>query len=332
MKLAYLGIAPLLFLSACTVKNPDSFVLTGKAQGTTFQIKYHGEQAVDLSAEVQDVLEAVDVSLNLWRGDSFISKVNAAKDSVNIIPAEDDYFAELTRMSKEVHHRTRGAFNPSVYPLVKAWGFGAISPDSDSIPDVEGILKGHSIQGFPVVIASIGPDEALMKPPNMELDYNAIAQGYTVDLICRLLEEKGVKDYLVEVGGELRAGGSREDGSHWVVAVEKPEDGARSVLESLELVDAAMATSGNYRKYVVREGKRYSHTIDPVSGYPVTHTLLSATVITSTCALADAYATSLMVMGVERGLEFARAQKLEVLLVFSEGEGYQMTGTGRFAD
>jgi len=332
MRTSFWTLIPILLLAACTARTPDSYVLTGKAQGTTFQIKYHGDMASDYSEEVQEVLEAVDVSLNLWREDSFISKVNAAKDSVNVIPNDDRYFAELTDMSKQVHHKTRGAFNPSVYPLVKAWGFGAISPDSDTIPDVKGILAEYAIEGFPVIIAAIGPDEALMKPPNMELDFNAIAQGYTVDLICRLLEEKGVEDYLVEVGGELRAGGVREDGSSWVIAVEKPEDGARSVLESFELNDAAMATSGNYRKYVVREGKRYSHTIDPISGYPVSHTLLSATVITSTCALADAYATSLMVMGVDQGLEFARTQDLEVLLVYSVGEAYEMTGTGRFEE
>jgi thiamine biosynthesis lipoprotein len=319
-------------LLGCAQKE-EPFQLAGKAQGTTFSIKYHGPKAVDLSQEVSDALNGIDESLSLWRSDSFISQLNTRTDSMVPLPKNDVYFTEVFKLSKQVFQESKGAFDPSIYPLIKAWGFGAVSPDSEDVPDVDSLRRVLTIGGFDVVYASVGRENLLILPPGMQLDFNAIAQGYSVDVIAEILEGKGIMDYMVEIGGEVRANGTRPDGKIWNIGIDRPtEDAERSLIKEVQVNNESLATSGNYRKAVMREGKRYSHTIDPVTGYPVTHNLLSATVVTKTCALADAYATVCMVLGTQKALEFAERKKLEVYLIYDEDGVMKEKGTGRFAE
>ena len=323
-------ILSFLLLLSCA-KTPEYFELDGNAQGTTFHIKYHGASAVDLSKEVAASLTEIDESLSLWRPDSFISQLNARKDSMMGIPENDKHFLNNFKKSKTIFNESAGAFDPSVYPLVKAWGFGAIAPDSDEVPNVDSLKKAHSIGGFNVILGEVGAQEILLLPSGMQLDFNAIAQGYSVDVVAELLEKNGLTDYMVEIGGELRASGARADGQPWRVGIDSPVDGERSLIKEVEVKNESLATSGNYRKAVIRDGKRYSHTIDPLSGYPVTHNLLSATVVTQDCASADAYATVCMVLGTEKALAFAKKKNLEVYLISEEDGAFKETGTGRFA-
>lgn len=331
MKNLFLFLA-IAAMAGCAQKQ-EPFELAGKAQGTTFSIKYHGTDAVDLSKEVSDALNGIDESLSLWRSDSFISQMNARTDSMVALPKGDVYFTEVFQLAKKVFQESKGAFDPSIYPLIKAWGFGAVSPDSDDIPDVDSLRADMTIGGFDVVLAEVGPEKLFILPRGMQLDFNAIAQGYSVDVIAEILDDKGITDYMVEIGGEVRANGVRPDGKAWNIGIDRPiEDGERSLIKEVPVEDESLATSGNYRKAVMRGGKRYSHTIDPETGYPVTHNLLSATVVTKSCALADAYATVCMVLGTEKALKFAERKKLEVYLIYDEEGVMKEKGTGRFAE
>jgi thiamine biosynthesis lipoprotein len=329
MRLSLLFFAALFFISCA--KTPEQFELNGNAQGTTFNIKYHSSSATDLSKEVANSLNEIDESLSLWRPDSFISRLNARKDSMIGVPGNDKHFLNNFKKSKVIFHESNGAFDPSVYPLVKAWGFGAIAPDSEEIPNVDSLKKAHNIGGFKVILGEVGAEDILILPAGMQLDFNAIAQGYSVDVVAELLEKNGITDYLVEIGGELRASGKRLDGKTWNVGIDRPVEGERSLIREVEVNNESLATSGNYRKAVIRDGKRYSHTIDPISGYPVTHNLLSATVVTKDCASADAYATVCMVLGTEKALVFAKKKNLEVYLISEENGAFKESGTGRFA-
>lgn len=331
----YLFLCAAGFLLGSCSSQQDSHHLRGRAQGTTFSIKYYAEGAEDYSSEVAGILTDFDKSLSLWREDSFLSTLNTDMDSIIRIPPEDLYFIPVLRASQTVHRVSRGAFDPSVYPLVRAWGFGAIPPDSDSIPDVIRLQKEHHIGGLRVLIKEIGPNMTLLRPSQMQLDFNGIAQGYSVDVIGDFLESKGVGDYMVEIGGELLAKGSRPAGDGWSIGIDRPQDGPRELIDTLTLKNAAIATSGSYRKYKERDGKRYSHCIDPRTGYPVDHTLLSVTVIAPTCMEADAYATAFMVMGVEETLERLErglGKKMEVMMIYDHQGENRIVGTGRFSE
>ncbi len=332
MKKLFILFLTLLTLLSCST-SPRAHHLKGEAQGTTFSIKYYGDGAADYSEEIAEILTDFDKSLSLWRKDSFLSEVNANSDSVLRIPSEDAYFIPVFEASVEVFRKSKGAFDPSVYPLVRAWGFGAIPPDSDSIPDVDSLKIIHHIGGLQARIGEIGPDRVLKRPAGMQLDFNGIAQGYSVDVLGAFLESKGMSNYMVEIGGELLAKGARPEGIGWTIGIDKPQDGPRELIDTLTISNAAIATSGSYRKYKERDGKRYSHCIDPRSGYPVEHTLLSVTVLAPTCMEADAYATAFMVLGVEESLKKLNGpfgKKLEVMMIYDDQGENKIVGTGRF--
>lgn len=325
-----------LLLAGCSQDTqPEIYVFKGRAQGTTMQVNYVATEELDIEDEVADLLNQFDESLSLWRESSLIKKVNQSEDSLVPIPVEDRYFVPVFDASIKIRQITNGAFDPTVYPLVKAWGFGAVSPLSDSIPDVTRIMQEHHI-GERCHIAEAGPRRMISRPTGMQFDYNGIAQGYSVDLLAQLIEEKGIENYMVEIGGELFAQGLRPDGGAWRVGVETPESTVEKpeFQQAIELRGKAIATSGSYRKFQERDGKRYSHCIDPRTGYPVEHSLLSVTVIASDCMHADAYATAFMVMGVEetmKKLSGPLGEQLEVLMIYFENGENQVIGTGRFA-
>lgn len=290
--------------------------LAGKAQGTTFSIIYEDAPQRDFSSPIDSIFRIIDKSMSLWDSTSLITRINRNEtDSV-----ADNHFLIVFERSREVWESTSGAFDPTVGPLVKTWGFsfkkGMPFPDS---------MKVDSLKAF-VGMDKISLENGVLHKatPEMELDFNAIAQGYTVDLIAEFLEEKGIHNYLVELGGEVRASGINERDSIWVIGIDKPvesDDKERSLQTTVSLRNKSLATSGSYRKYFEKDGKKYSHVIDPSSGYPVNHQMLSISVIADDCTTADAYATAFMVMGMDKAFEKALELDFEIYCIYSHDNG-----------
>ena len=237
-------------------------------------------------------------------------------------PKTDVMFNEVYHAAMLVYKETEGNFDCSIYPLVKAWGFYDNQLEDSIIIDS---LKFRNILQFVGFDKINLIDDSLILPKGMSLDFNSIAQGYTVDVIAQFLESKGDSNYLVEVGGELLAKGKNSDGNIWRIGVDKPTDSIDSnerFIFLLDLENKALATSGNYRKFYVKDGVKYAHTINPFTAFPTQNRLLSATVIYDNCMLADAYATALMVMGVRKSKQFLKLHpEIEVYLVYTAKDG-----------
>lgn len=308
----FLSFLMLLLALACGRREGHFLHLTGQAQGTTFNIRYEDPQQRDFSAPVDSLFRLIDHSMSLWDTSSIITAVNANKPGVQV----DEHFARVFKQSMEISALTGGAFDITVGPLVRAWGFSIKKnlppPDSAAVDSLRRLIGYQKI--------ALSPDGRLQKADTaMQVDVNAIAQGYTVDLLAAFLSAKGIKNYMVEVGGEVRAAGHNDRGQPWLIGIDKPiskPDEGRPMQVLLGLSNKSLATSGSYRKFVERDGKRYSHAIDPKTGYPVQHTLLSVSVLDGDCATADAYATAFLVMGLDKALEMAKDQKLDIYCVY----------------
>ena len=282
-------------------KRPEKIVLQGLVQGSYYAITYFDDQGRNFQKEVDSIFRAVDISVNLWVDSSVICKVNR-NEEVEL----DDIFVDNFNIAQKAAQLSGGYFDPTISPLVAAWGFSAknsqLSPlTSQLIDSLKQLVDYRKVR--------IEDGLLIKEDPAMKLDFNAIAQGYTSDLVSAMLDSKGIKSYLVDVGGEIFARGTKPDGKPWVVGIEKPApnwDSEQVVQERVELQDKGIVTSGSYRKYVERDGKRYSHCIDPMTGYPVEHNLLSATVIAENATWADALASICMVMGMESSLDLIK--------------------------
>jgi thiamine biosynthesis lipoprotein len=282
--------------------------------GTSYSVIYQCDS--DLSQSIKNELMKVDRSLSPFNEHSVITAVNNNQEVVL-----DNMFQEVFQKAMAISRETDGAFDITVAPLVNAWGFGfknGTQPDRhqvDSLKEMVGYEKLSLVNG-----------KVQKKDPRMMLDCSAIAKGYGTDMVARLLKERGVQNYMVEIGGEIVTKGVNAQRVPWKIGVTKPDDDSLSVGNELQTIlnvtDKAMATSGNYRRFYYKGGKRFAHTIDPKTGYPVQHNILSATVLADDCATADAYATSFMVMGMEgakRVLE--RHPELMAYLIYDDGHG-----------
>lgn len=310
--LSYIILSACLFLAACT-SNPLKLVkFNGEAQGTYYIVTYYDAEGRFFQQEIELLLDSIDRSVSIWNDSSIISKINRNVPGVE----PDSIFTELFLMSKKVYDKTGGAFDPTVGPLVNAWGFGFTNRMQVDQHVIDSLLQ---FVGFDKV--SLHNGKIFKDDPRIQFDFNAIAQGYSVDLIGRLLENKGVANYLIDVGGEVLASGVKPNHESWKVGIEEPVDNAeygQSLQAVVKLTDKAMATSGNYRKFYKKDGVKYSHTIDPHTGYPVQHSLLSVSVIASDCALADAWATAFMVVGLDQSVEILGADKnLDAYFIYS---------------
>lgn len=292
----------------------------GEAQGTYYAVTYFDDLGRNLQTEVDSLLRAFDLSVSLWEKGSVLTRINANDPAIQ----PDDIFRKTFEISKDIYRKSGGAFDPTVGPLVNAWGFGfsgRMKLDSAIVDSL------RSLKGFDRL--RLEKNMLIKEDPRISLDFNAIAQGYSVDLLGRLLESKGIHNFLVDVGGEVLARGEKPDKSQWTIGIEKPSEEAspeRPLKAKVTLRDRAMATSGNYRKFFVEEGVRYSHTIDPATGYPVQHPLLSATVVAPDCATADAWATAFMVMGLEKAKELLLKEKdIEGYFIYSGENGEMKT-------
>lgn len=306
-----------LLAFSCGKEKPDYLTLSGKAQGTTFNITYQDSLGRDFSQPVDSLFRLIDKSMSLWDSTSVISRINRNEPNVQV----DEHFAAVFQKAKDVSEITGGSFDVTVGPLVKAWGFsvkkGLPPPDPVQVDSLRQLI------GFQKIRLENG---ILQKAdPHMEIDFNAIAQGYTVDLISDFLEENGLKNYLVEIGGEVRTSGINDRAEAWKIGIDKPveneKEGSRPLQTTVALSGKSLATSGSYRKFVVREGKKFSHAIDPKTGYPITHNLLSVSVIASDCATADAYATAFLVMGMEKAMGMVVRGGLEIYCIYADETG-----------
>jgi len=314
MKKAGIWVASSLALLAMTivscVKQPEKIVLQGLVQGSYYAITYYDQEGRNFQREIDSIFRAVDRSVNLWVDSSVICKVNRNEEV-----ALDEIFIDNFNVAQKAAELSGGYFDPTISPLVSAWGFSAKHGDTitpqlvDSLKQLVDYRKVHLEEGG-----------LIKEDPAMKLDFNAIAQGYTSDKVGALLDSKGVKSYIVDIGGEIFARGTKPDGKPWVVGIEKPApdwNSERVVQQRVELQDKGIVTSGSYRKYVERDGKRYSHCIDPMTGYPVEHNLLSATVIADDATWADALASICMVMGMEQSLDLIKTlDGVEVYYIF----------------
>ena len=284
----------LVILASCG-KQSKKMVLQGLAQGSYYAVTYYDEQGRNFQHEIDSIFHAVDMSVNLWVDSSVISKVNRNEEVVL-----DQIFIDNFNIAQEAAKLSDGYFDPTVSPIVAAWGFSYKVGDSIT-PQLIDSLK----QWVDYRKVRIENGKVIKESPNMTLDFNAIAQGYTSDLIAAFLESRGIKSYLVDTGGEIMAKGEKTNGKPWIVGIEKPAENKESeqvVQTRIALRDKGLVTSGSTRKYVERNGKRYSHSINPKTGYPVEHNVLSVTVLAENSVWADALASICMVMGLEQSL------------------------------
>ncbi len=294
--------------------------LQGTTMGTTYSVKYMDPQGRNLKPAVDSLLKAFNMSMSTYIPESEISRFN--QDA--ILKYESPFFYPVLEKSREIYKKTGGAFDPTVGPLVNAWGFGPEGRQTPPDAVVDSLLRLVNYDS--VFYDSI----AICKmQKGMKLDFSAIAKGYGVDVVADFIKSKGIENLFVEIGGEVVARGVNEQGEPWRVGVnyptENPDDQNRAQA-IVSLQNQAIATSGNYRNYYEKDGIKYSHTISPVTGRPVRHSLLSASVFAPNCMTADAYATAFMVMGVDKAKELlAREKDLMAYFIYSDENGKLQT-------
>jgi thiamine biosynthesis lipoprotein len=328
MKIFLFGFVVMFTLISCN-QSPVlvKHQIQGEAQGTYYAITYYDVEENDLRPQFDSILQAFDLSASNYHNLSIISKVNR-NEEVEL----DDVFKGNFNLAMEVAALTDGDFDITVRPLVNAWGFG-----QSKINNMDSTIVDSLMQFVGYRKVKIQNGRIVKQDPRLQLDFDALAQGYSVDVLAKWLSNKGLKHYLVDVGGEVFASEMKLDSSLWKVGVEQPKDRAtygENLAAVLPLSNQGMATSGNYRKFYVKDGVRYSHTINPHTGYPAAQTLLSTTVIAANAATADAFATAFMVMGLEKTKAFvAQHPELEVYLIFSDSTGeFQHFATERIQE
>jgi thiamine biosynthesis lipoprotein len=299
----------LITLNSCNEKQEKYQRDEGLIFGTTYHIIY--EYKKDIHDDIRAKLLEFNSSLSTYEKGSIISKVNR-----NEAVLLDDYFTKCFNKAKEISEKTEGAFDMTVAPLVNAWGFGFSKRDSVSTGLVDSLLHYVGMDKVKIVNGRL-----VKKYPGVMLDASAIAKGYGVDVAAEFLEKKGIRNYLVEIGGEMRVKGVNASGVPWRVGIDKPIDDPkvlhRELEEIIRMSEGALATSGNYRNFYVKDGKKYAHTIDPKTGYPVQHELLSASVYAPDCMTADAYATAFMVLGLKKAKKIVEeTPELEAYFIY----------------
>lgn len=305
----------------------DRRSIGGRTQGTTFIVKTSDDSLQTTAHEIDQLLKGFDAELSGYIDTSLIVRFNQNELSAILLDSTR-FFQECFLKSRYVFHKTDGAFDPTVMPLVEAWGF---FEDKDEIPSVRAIDSIQEFVGFKPgeLFVVQGQQRLTKKDSRARLDFNAVAQGQSVDEIAEYLIDKGQENFFIEIGGEIRTKGVNNEGRKWIVGIDVPKEentgtSKRSMENYIQIDGKGLATSGNYRKFYVKDGKKYSHTIHPKTGQPVDHNLLSATVIAKEASIADAYATAFMAMGVEKAMDFVEQhpeEEIELYLLFQNEEG-----------
>ena len=328
----------LFILVFLNYRNSATIVLNGFAQGTTYHIVYIPDFSVrflldkdefNYQDEIDSLLNRFNQSLSVYHPESVISRINK-NDSLVVV---DDLFEKVFQRASEVSETTNGAFDMTVGPIVNAWGFGPGEKGEVDSVTIDSLLQYVGIDKVSIVAGRV-----VKTDPGVIIDVNAIAQGYSVDLLSAFLENQGIDNFLVELGGEMTVSGTKPRGELWKIGIDKPIDNnliPGQVLQAkVSLYNRSLATSGNYRKFYEENGIKYSHTIDPETGFPVRHNLLSVTVIAGDCMTADAFATAFLVMGLDKSIEMiSRMDDLEGYFIYSGEKGeFETYATEGFAE
>ncbi len=320
MRYAILLLFSTVLVSCDNYKSVQYYKISGYAQGTTYSIIYKGEK--DYRLEIDSILKAFDMSLSTYVDNSIISRINKNDSSVRT----DSLFNKFFNTSYDVWKKTNGDFDITVAPIVNVWGFGFTERSNNiSRKTIDSLLQYVGMEKV-----RLAKGKVIKSDPTIMLDGNAIAQGYSVDVVSGFLEKNGISNYMVEIGGELKASGVNAKLQAWKIGIDKPLDDSlainRELKAILQIKNKALATSGNYRAFYNKDGRKYSHTINPHTGYPVNHSLLSATVLSNECILADAYATAFMVMGYEKSIEFVKNNPdINIYLIADNGNNTYKT-------
>ncbi len=308
-------------LGSCGNKEKQEILIEGKTMGTFFHIKVVTSKGTGkLEEKIKQRLKEINRSMSTFDPDSEISRFNRISDTETCFPVSQDFMNVMT-VAAELYRVTEGAWDGTVDPLVNLWGFGR-KTKKDGLPEAGEIQAVLLHVGFHLIEISA---QGLRKTdPAVTLDLASIAKGYGVDAVAKVIAESGIKDFLVEIGGEIYASGLRLDGKKWRIGINRPKTDAAfdDVYKAADLHNKGFATSGDYRNFFMMDGKRYSHVIDPRTGYAVSNRVVSASVIAETCTFADGLATALMVMGAEKGTELvSRLANVECLIITEEADG-----------
>ena len=313
VKSAAIAISILIICASCTPKK-QYYAESGSVFHTIYSIKY--EASKPLTDKIDAELQAFNLSMNPFNPNSIISRVNRNED-VEV----DEWFTVVFNKAMEVSANTDGAFDVTVAPLINLWGFGFEKADSISQQVIDSL---KSFVGYQKV--RIENKRVIKDDPRIKLNFSAIAKGYASDIVAAVLEREGVENYMVSIGGEITSKGKNQNGNCWGLGISKPEDDSTGLTNEVERVaevcnKVGFATSGNYRNYYIKDGKKYAHTIDPHTGYPSERSILSATIVAPDCMTADAYATAFMVMGIEVAEKITeKAPEIEYFLIYSDNE------------
>lgn len=318
-----------VWLVACGQAEP--LRLQGAAQGTSWHVvvvqPQQPVQQASLQAGIEQILANVDAQMSTWRDDSELSRFNQSS-STDWFPVSAD-LAQVVEVAAQVSALSGGVYDVTVGPLVHLWGFGAKTLEQRVPTDAE-VQAVRAAVGYQKLQVQTNPPALRKAQPGMVVDLASIAPGYSVDLLARYLESIGVHDYMVELGGEVFAKGKSPRGDDWRIAIEKPLEGERTIQQGMRLAGQGLSTSGDYRDFFEAGGKRYSHTLDPATGYPVSHRLASVSVVAANTTLADAYSTLLMAMGEVKGREFADAHQLSAYFIWRTDKGFDTYATAGF--
>jgi len=303
--------------TGCVEKRYPYFKISGQTQGTYYHITYENSPVKDLKPQVDSLLKTFDMSLSTYVDSSLISRINRGDTSVVI----DHLLERVYLEAKKVWEDTEGMFDITVGPVVNAWGFGPEERKAVDSTLIDSLANFIGMDKIRIINNKMVKDE-----PGVRLDVNAIAQGYAVDVVTAFLNEKGINNYLVEIGGEIKTKGVNATGDLWRVGIDKPIEGnlmpGRNLQVIISMKNRSLATSGNYRKFFEENGVKYVHSINPTTGYPVQQKLLSVTILADECIIADAYATACMVMGLEKSIELVKNnKKLDGYFIYNDDEG-----------
>jgi thiamine biosynthesis lipoprotein len=324
LTLCFLSLAP----QAHGIPQVEPYVLEGAAQGSTWRVLYYGKKQADLQTSVEKELAAFDRIFSNYRADSDISRFNQ-QNSSDWFPVDAD-LVQLVELAQQVSEKSQGAFDITIGPLLRVWGFGPFKSKDPSIPSEAAIAAAQKDVGYKKLQSRRKPPALRKLAPQLHVDLSGVAQGYSVDKLAAFLERRGISRYMVEIGGEIKTKGRKTDGKPWTLGIDTP-DQTGEVAAVLHLEGRALTTAGDYREYFEKDGKRYSHTIDPRSGRPIQHALASVTVIAPATWEADAWDTALMVLGPEESRKIVPTQKqLAVYMILREKQGFRSESLGGF--
>lgn len=326
LRMFWLALVGLAFFVSCS-HAPQQIAVSGETMGTTYHIRYVSanprHEPEKIKERVDAVLEQINSQMSTYDPNSELSRFNQRQTTEPVVVSRS--LETVVRRALEIAEETDGLLDVTVGPLVNLWSFGP-QQRPETIPTAEELADAKAATGYRHLTVE---NHQLQKHiPELYVDLSTIAKGYGVDRVARLLEQMEIQNYLVEIGGEMRMKGVKPGSQPWRIAIEKPDNTQRAAQRILEPGNSAIATSGDYRNYFEEDGVRYSHIIDPRTGKPIQHNLVSVTVLAETCMDADAYATALTVMGPEQALAFAENKGLAVLLIVREnGDFKEYTST-----